>query len=147
MRRIQQTSGKAFIRSRKVLDCPWKLTHHSINQCTGRQLSSGKNKISKADHFVDIGLEKALINAFITSADKHNRFFGCSDFTYTRIRQARPIRGKTQNWAAVAGGSDSINGLSQRLCHHDHAGTAAKRTVVNRTVKVRGGISRIPAVH
>ena len=89
MRRIQQTSGKAFIRSRKVLDCPWKLTHHSINQCTGRQLSSGKNKISKADHFVDIGLEKALINAFITSADKHNRFFGCSDFTYTRIRQAR----------------------------------------------------------
>ena len=48
-----------------------------------------KAQISKAHHLVDIGLEEALINAFITSADKHNRFFGCSDSrTRASVRRA-----------------------------------------------------------
>ena len=146
MGRVKKPSRKALVRRGEILDGAGELSHYGVHQGACRDLAARENEVPKAHHLVDIGRQEALVNALIASAHEHDTLILGHHAANALIGELRAVGCKGDDAAAVAGCTDHVDRLRERIGHHHHAGTAAEGAVVDRAVHVLGHGAGIPGV-
>ena len=92
----------------------------------------------------DPGVDEALIDALVTAADEHRPCAGRPAFDRIVPQGFADRREQHHRRRCAARRQGRVETRRQRLGHHDHAGTAAERPVVDATVVAVGEVARIP---
>ena len=133
-----------------VLQHTWLQTCHRIQPSHGGQFTARQDKVAQADLQVHMGVDEALVHAFIAAAQQH-RAWGGGSLQHQRLVQSLTHRRKINQGGSLAvfttGLADGVQAGRQGLGQHHHAGAAAERAVVHPPVVAIGIVTRVPAMH
>ena len=99
---------------------------HAIIETGGKQY-----KVTEGD---TLFIEKLASEAGVASAHEHDTLILGHHAANALIGELRAVGCKGDDAAAVAGCTDHVDRLRERIGHHHHAGTAAEGAVVDRAV-------------
>ena len=151
VRTIKQSGReRVLLGGLRVVQHAGQSAHDRIDQHHGGEFPAGQYVIADRDFLVDFALNQAFVHTFVATAQQHDTR-RCRQFAHSGIRQRPALRGQVDDPGpldpqCLLSPPRGINRLRQRVHQHDHAGTTAIRTVVDRLVIVGGVVARVPGL-
>ena len=141
MRIFEEAAFKAFLLSAgRRAHYPGEQPNASVEQDESRRLAARKHIVPDRDRDNGPGLEQALVNAFEAPAqDRHAR--ASRKLAHLRLGQRLAARRHRQQGCLGRRRQDMVDGPSEDVGAHHHAGTAASRRIVDRAMPVGGEIA------
>ena len=120
-------------------------TQNGINDDSSCNFPAGEDKVTNRDLRIYVFINKALINAFVTSAPQGEARLA-RKFCGKRMVEGAALRAEIDMQRFITARIDSLSDTRQRFVLHDHAGTTAERTVINALMAVITVFTRVPVM-